>query len=98
MRLPAILILAAALAGCGAQDGDADAQSSTNTPAAPVEYEPKTPVDRALVEIPPADRRSFQRALRCEIQRNQGDAIQITPEYIKDLQQRLKQDPSLADC
>ncbi|WP_298841740.1 hypothetical protein [uncultured Salinicola sp.] len=98
MRLPAILILAAALAGCGSQDGDGDAQSPTGTPAAPAQYEPKTPVDKALVEIPPADRRSFQSALRCEIQRNQGDAIQITPEYIKGLQERLEQDPSLADC
>lgn len=99
MRNPSVLILAAILAGCGAQDDRGDAPTATDSPEAPAQYVPTTPVDKALVEIPPTERRAFQSALRCEVERNQEEeAIQITPEYIKDLQERLEQNPSLAEC
>jgi len=98
VRNPSVLILAAILAGCGAQDDRGDAPTATDSPEAPAQYVPETPVDKALVEIPPAERRAFQSALRCEVERNQEEAIKITPEYIKGLQTRLEENPSLAEC
>lgn len=95
MRGILVIAMAIALSACGDQEAEPAAEQDNPTPAA---YVPKTPVDKALVEIPPAERRDFQKALACEVGRNQGEAIEVTPEYIESLRARLKEDRSLAEC
>ena len=93
MRTVATLTCAFLLASCGAEN----AQDNKGGPA-PVELPEQTPVDAALSEVPPKDRRAFQKALSCEVRRNTGKAIDVNPAYIRDLKDRLKQDLTIADC
>ena len=58
----------------------------------------ETPIDKAVFSIPPKERAAFNEALKCEIKRNKGDAIDITPDFIKDLYLRLKSNPELKTC
>lgn len=95
MRHIIVIGLAIALSACG--DNEAVRVDEGEKPEL-TEYVPKTPVDKALVEIPPTERRDFQKAFACEVSRNQGEAIEVTPEYITGLRDRLKADPSLAEC
>ena len=55
-------------------------------------------VDEAMSEIEPADRKDFQAALSCQVKNNKGPAIEITPEYVRGLYAKLKQDRSIASC
>ena len=95
MRRILVIGLAIALSACS--DNEADQAAEREKPELP-EYAPKTPVDKALVEIPPTERRNFQKAFACEVSRYQGNAIEVTPEYITGLRDRLKANPSLAEC
>tara|TARA_Y100001968_G_C18839550_1_gene472869 strand:- start:167 stop:448 length:282 start_codon:yes stop_codon:yes gene_type:complete len=89
LALPFALLVTA----CGSEPEGGSAEETMNPP-----LPPQSPVDDALTEIPPAERRNFQKAIMCEVQRSTGEAIDVTPEYIRDLRQRLADDPSLAEC
>lgn len=93
MRLLLALPLALLITACGSEPEGAAGEERVNPP-----LPPQSPVDIALTEIPPAERRNFQKAIMCEVQKNTGEAIDVTPEYIRDLRQRLSDDPSLAEC
>ena len=93
MRLLLALPLALLITACGGEPEGGISEEKENPP-----LPPQTPVDIALTEIPPAERREFQKAIKCEVQRNVGEAIDVTPEYIRDLRQRVMDDPSIADC
>ena len=95
MRGILVIAMAIALSACG--DNETEPTAEQSEPELPT-YTPKTPVDKALLEIPPTERRDFQKAFACEVTRNQDGAIEVTPEYITDLRDRLKADPSLAEC
>jgi hypothetical protein len=93
VRRQALLTVALLLGACG---GEKDGSS----PDVPTEaaLPPQTPVDRELSEVPPKDRRAFQRALACEVGRSETGSIDVTPEYIDGLRDRLAEDPSIAEC
>lgn len=95
MRRILVIGLAIALSACDGNEAEPTVEEGASEPTA---YIPETPVDKALVEIPPTERRDFQKAFACEVSRNQSGAIEVTPEYIADLRERLKADPSLAEC
>ncbi len=98
----------AATALCLAACGDAkDEGGAGQTKAAAVakkapQKKINAPVEDAMMSIPPELREDYQKAFACEVKRNKakGDAkaINVTPEYVKDLTARLKADPSLAKC
>lgn len=56
------------------------------------------PIEKAMSEIPPELRVTFQDALKCERERSEKKSITITPELIRDLTGRLKADPNVAKC
>lgn len=60
------------------------------------------PVEDAMMQIPPQMRETYQAAFVCEVKRNKAKedakAIAVTPEYVRGLVQRLKDDPSIAKC
>ncbi len=93
MRFLLALPFALLVTACGSEPEGGSAEETMNPP-----LPPQSPVDDALTEIPPAERRNFQKAIMCEVQRSTGEAIDVTPEYIRDLRQRLADDPSLAEC
>lgn len=98
------------LAGCDkikelTGKSDAPAAKPGASPAAKTEApKPKVnqPIEDAMSQIPPELREPFQEALKCEVKRNQAKgetkAINITPEYIGNLLNRLKADASIAKC
>lgn len=94
-RIP-LLLLPLLLAACGGTDEGQDSPQAQNVPEKTIPAQ--SPVDKALSAIPPEDRRDFQKAIMCEVKRNKETGIDITPEFISDLQDRVKKDPSLTEC
>ena len=92
LRRSCVIAFAIAVSSCGGTDNDDNSQSSVQA------KRPPDPVDEAVFAIPPADRKTFRRALECEIARNKGPALDLNPEYLTELGQRLAEDPTLADC
>lgn len=102
IRITAAIAMVAALGGCDRFKSEEPA-AKTQAPAKPA---PKKninpPVEDALAQIPPAMRITYQKAFACEVKRNNAvkdsKAINVTPDYVRDLMERLKEKPGLADC
>lgn len=84
-------IAIALLSSCGSEEG-------TDTVDNPKNKIIQKPIDQALGRVDPEDRRTFQKAIACEVKRKNGEGIDITPQYIDDLRERLNEDPSLSEC
>lgn len=93
MKRQALLTVALLLSACGGEKDGGGPDAHTEAALLP-----QTPVDRALTSVPPKDRRAFQRALACEVERSETGSVDVTPEYIGDLSRRLAEDPTIAQC
>ena len=70
--------------------------AAKSTVKAPEKKKPNADIEDALASIPPEMRSQFQLAIKCDVAGKKN--VQITAGYIKDLFQRLKQDPAIAKC
>jgi len=101
-RIAAAVAMVAALGGCDRLKGDQPA-AKTEAPAKPApKKNVNQPVEDALSQIPPTMRVTYQKAFACEVKRNNAvkgsKAINVTPDYVRGLMERLKEKPGLADC
>lgn len=99
------LVGAMALGGCDKNGGDGKPAAKTDAkqqakPAAKKNV--NQPVEDAMMQIPPQMRESYQQAFSCEVKRNKDNkdakAINVTPEYVRGLVARLKENANLAKC